>query len=464
MRSGPGDHFSEVTTLTRGKKVKVAGEENGWLKIISKLDRPPGYIPASAVQPVALAQSGNEPRSTTEPEGTSTYVTTESVTVRSGPGEHFSPAGAIASGKEINVAGEEDGWLKVISKRGRAPGYIPATAARSTALAQGSGQYRPPPEHPQEPPQPVVDQKRRRRTQAAVPEPAPEQPQESEIEVLPPPRPGLLEVYRKKGGSGGYAESCDAYAAHAADPQRNGSPGVEDDNIPTDQAIPECTKAVEQDPQNSRLLFQLGRSYWVAGQYEEAIERFIAAGELGHGGALAYLGDATLYGVAEIESDPEEARKLYQRAADAGFAPAAATASEIVAGVKAEKQSEQQASRGAVEYHHPTIITALAQGKVISERMEEKLHFTYMGKLIQGAKHHCPEVISSEKDFALQAGAEALRRFGLDAVFGGRPNAYNTISQEGLDDGYAFVYSKGCNSRETQVFTNTIFRFVGYSE
>jgi uncharacterized protein YgiM (DUF1202 family) len=57
-------------------------------------------------------------------ERTQPYVTTSTVNVRSGPGTQYKIVAKIESDTKINVAVNENGWLKVISKKGNPPGYI----------------------------------------------------------------------------------------------------------------------------------------------------------------------------------------------------------------------------------------------------------------------------------------------------------------------------------------------------
>ena len=79
-------------------------------------------------------------------EQTQPYTTTEDVKVRSGPGTRHKIIAEIKSGMKVNVAGRENGWLRVVSKHGNPPGYIderfakPATgsSAQLTSPAQGT--------------------------------------------------------------------------------------------------------------------------------------------------------------------------------------------------------------------------------------------------------------------------------------------------------------------------------------
>lgn len=65
-------------------------------------------------------------------EQTQPYVTNADVKVRSGPGTQYRVVAEIKSGTKVNVAASDRGWLKVISKRGNPPGYIPEQSAQAT--------------------------------------------------------------------------------------------------------------------------------------------------------------------------------------------------------------------------------------------------------------------------------------------------------------------------------------------
>ena len=57
-------------------------------------------------------------------EQTQPYTTTQDVRVRSGAGTRYKIVAEIKSGTLVNVAGRENGWLRVVSKHGNPPGYI----------------------------------------------------------------------------------------------------------------------------------------------------------------------------------------------------------------------------------------------------------------------------------------------------------------------------------------------------
>jgi cytochrome c-type biogenesis protein CcmH/NrfG len=73
---------------------------------------------------------------------------------------------------------------------------------------------------------------------------------------------------------------CDAYAASAGDPQRKAN-GVPLDEINPDLAVPACEAAVRQYPDSSRLIYQLGRAYQKANNFDAALVQYRKAADQG---------------------------------------------------------------------------------------------------------------------------------------------------------------------------------------
>jgi uncharacterized protein YgiM (DUF1202 family) len=102
----------------------------------------PSSRPASALTLVLLLFQlpGCEKKEQRQPEATvdatdqtRPYTTTQDVRVRSGPGTRYKIIAEIKSGTLVNVAGREDGWLRVVSKQGNPPGYIDDRFAKPVA-------------------------------------------------------------------------------------------------------------------------------------------------------------------------------------------------------------------------------------------------------------------------------------------------------------------------------------------
>ena len=74
----------------------------------------------------------SKPEAAAAAEQTWPYVTTDNVKVRSGPGTQYRVVAEIKSGTKVNVAASEGKWLKIVSKQGNPPGYIPERSARPT--------------------------------------------------------------------------------------------------------------------------------------------------------------------------------------------------------------------------------------------------------------------------------------------------------------------------------------------
>ena len=55
LRSGPGLQYPVVTDLTKGTRINVVDQENGWLRVESKQEgRKPGYVDASYARPTEI--------------------------------------------------------------------------------------------------------------------------------------------------------------------------------------------------------------------------------------------------------------------------------------------------------------------------------------------------------------------------------------------------------------------------
>src|SRR6266550_5476751 len=109
---------------------------------------------------------------------------------------------------------------------------------------------------------------------------------------------------------------CDRLAADPADPDKpadvKGTPDVAPSDVAT--AIKYCRIAASS---SRRALYQLGRAYAASGQTGDAIAAWRKAADKGSSSAMVELG--VLYGTGSgVARDEEQARKLFERAAQAG--------------------------------------------------------------------------------------------------------------------------------------------------
>src|SRR5713226_1548797 len=109
---------------------------------------------------------------------------------------------------------------------------------------------------------------------------------------------------------------CDRLAADPADPDKpadvKGTPDVAPSDVAT--AIKFCRNA---SGSSRRALYQLGRAYAANRQLPEAIGAWRKAADKGSSSAMVELG--VLYGTgAGVAQDEAQARKLFERAAQAG--------------------------------------------------------------------------------------------------------------------------------------------------
>jgi len=130
VKAGPGPQFRTIAQIPQNAKVQVVGRDGDWVLIVSKKGNAPGFIELASVKP----STGEEQEAPAAPaakvEGQ--YESLAGTQVRSGPGLHYPVVADIKKGTKLNVVAEENGWLKVESKRGNKPGYVDASLAQPT--------------------------------------------------------------------------------------------------------------------------------------------------------------------------------------------------------------------------------------------------------------------------------------------------------------------------------------------
>ena len=113
---------------------------------------------------------------------------------------------------------------------------------------------------------------------------------------------------------------CDKYAASDTDPDAK-APGVSLEKVNPAAAVPACAAAVREFPNNPRLLFQLGRAYRAASDFNSAVEYYRKAAEQNYAAAQNSLGYAYANGQG-IPADDRQAVAWYRKAAEQGLAVA----------------------------------------------------------------------------------------------------------------------------------------------
>nr|WP_281720393.1 hypothetical protein [Nitrosomonas nitrosa] len=307
------------------------------------------------------------------------------------------------------------------------------------------------------------------------------------------------------------AAECNTLAAHPDDPEKEIDGGVPDEDINADMAVEACKDALDEHPNDPLYQFQVGRAYWANQRYDEAIESFVLAAEQDHGGALAYLGDAVLYGVADLDPDPGFAKLLYTRAAEEGFEPAAALADEIEVDPKPDDEdgsiseiaqdgsepvvpSTAQPNRAReqvqvakesmdlkksfeskyatiippdeeAEYAFPKLIAALSSGNVNPEGVWVGRMLVYSISTMTSVVDRCPEL----KPQGFEPKEGFLRAMNMKLNYTEKlvlSESYEKGNlaelQEGASrDGAKLVETKGCTARETKTLVKTVTTHYG---
>jgi TPR repeat protein len=95
------------------------------------------------------------------------------------------------------------------------------------------------------------------------------------------------------------------------------APGVSFEQLDPKMVIPACEAAVERDPTNGRLLYQLGRGYEKAGRFSEALDRYGQAAAVNFTPAYGPIGNMYSAGRG-VEKDERRAFEWFRNAAGAG--------------------------------------------------------------------------------------------------------------------------------------------------
>jgi TonB family protein len=148
-------------------------------------------------------------------------------------------------------------------------------------------------------------------TPPSAPSPAPSPPTQSTGATASTPQPPT---------SSQPASACDTYAASEFDTQRK-SPGVSQEKIDPNLAVPACESAVQQYPDDARLNFQLGRAYDKANNFSAALAQFRKAADQNFAPAQNMLGFMYQKGRG-VALDDQQAIASFRIAAEQNFAPA----------------------------------------------------------------------------------------------------------------------------------------------
>lgn len=107
---------------------------------------------------------------------------------------------------------------------------------------------------------------------------------------------------------------CDRLASHPDDPFRV-APGLDREQIDLPKAIAACQLAVQADPSNPRLNYQLGRTLGYSGRGAEGLANRAVAVDADYPQALFVIGFMSLYGLNQQPKDVCYAGELLRRSA-----------------------------------------------------------------------------------------------------------------------------------------------------
>lgn len=125
-----------------------------------------------------------------------------------------------------------------------------------------------------------------------------------------------IAIYQRDGFSRDVTR-CDELASHPDDPERV-TVGISQSAVDIDAALSACHEAVEADPSNPRLNYQLARLYGYAGRHGEGDTYRDEALQAGYPQSLFVIGYIRITGWDGRPSDPCYGGELVRRSAMAG--------------------------------------------------------------------------------------------------------------------------------------------------
>lgn len=141
--------------------------------------------------------------------------------------------------------------------------------------------------------------------------------------------------------------ACDLAATSPQDQMRPASiAGVRVEKIDPSIALPACEAALAADPQNPRLLFQMGRVFEAKKDAAQARAYYEKAAAYSYAAAQNSLGMLYLHGLGGLSKDETKAVQLFKMAADQGSAIAQVNlAASYAWGQGGLQKSDEQAVR-----------------------------------------------------------------------------------------------------------------------
>lgn len=141
---------------------------------------------------------------------------------------------------------------------------------------------------------------------------------------------------------------CDELAGHPDDPYKVGA-GVSDELLEADEAAIACLDALDAEPTDPHLQFQLGRSLLALGEFEEAEVYLAESAEAGYPAASAHLGDLLIEQEELSDEDIDLILELYQDAYENGYEPARQSYEDMAAALDEWEQQNQDSYVSAAD-------------------------------------------------------------------------------------------------------------------
>jgi len=275
-------------------------------------------------------------------------------------------------------------------------------------------------------------------------------------------------------GCSNNASECDILAADPDDPQKIAD-GVLVDDMDTDKAIEACLTELEENPDNERLQFQLGRALMAAGHSEDALPLLEKSAEKNYPAALGYMG--------HLQETDSAAVPYYRKAAEGDYTPAEEALAKISGGK--EDDIETGADLFAEGYHASNLMRYIYGGQ-FDDIPDDRETRALVVSVFTSFNKFCGEGDTSVGYAAIKYGSEEMRQIQRDPlnalakmgqdIVRMRDSALATgdvmgsmaeyekkrsiLNTEGLEDGQRFVTVNSCSGDIFYQFRDNLGRLI----
>lgn len=208
---------------------------------------------------------------------------------------------------------------------------------------------------------------------------------------------------------------CDIYAAH---PKDKGKPyyipGFSDNELSSnlDAALEACISGLENDPDNTRFTFQLGRGLYLSEVYDEARTYLEQAASKNYAPAIFYLALMQMDNQGGLSGGIDKAITVFEQAANGGFGPAYVFVQDYRKNLANMKREEERIFNA--QYKFPVMMKALIADEYVNPHVGYSIAMLYIMDLMKHMHGWCPQHVSKAELASMEGRFQSANATGYN--------------------------------------------------